>query len=232
MSGRSWFAVLTDAVYRFALSIMPATKRARQATRTAITRAKLIDGAYSILLAKGSVGFRLAAVSAETGISRGGLLHHYPTKEGLLAAVYENILHEMEQRTRDALQAAADDALLGALVEAARKRFFHESYRVVLDILSSSEAGGAVRRAQAEYYRPAHPHARFEWAERLAATGIDFKDAEVVTQYLWGAVKGAAIRAMVREDKEYNDRAIALSLELAEDWCRELRAGHQGPNSS
>lgn len=202
---------------------MPGTRRVPQDERSAITCAKLVDSAYRILLQRGHAGFRLADITRDAGVSRGGLLHHYPTKEHLIAAVYENILQAMEDQTRSLLRGLRDDEILAGLIEAAQTRFSDESYRVLLDILSSSEAGGPVRTAQADYYRPSHQTALDDWTDRLAKTGISHADASVVVQFLWGIGKGSAIRSMVRSDDEYNRRVNASALAMAERHCDNMR---------
>ena len=55
------------------------------------TKQILRDGGYF-------TRFSLAKVAAEAGVSKGGLLHHFPSKEALLTAVSQNLITQFEQQ--------------------------------------------------------------------------------------------------------------------------------------
>jgi AcrR family transcriptional regulator len=57
--------------------------------KTAARRAEIIDAALDAFAAAGYRGASLRAIAERVGISHAGLLHHFPTKEELLAAVLE-----------------------------------------------------------------------------------------------------------------------------------------------
>ncbi|WP_031299121.1 TetR/AcrR family transcriptional regulator [Sphingobium lactosutens] len=195
----------------------------RQSDRSAITRNKLMDATYRILRDVGHAGLRSANISSESGVSRGGLLHHYPSKEELVAAVYERILVDMEQNARSALVDVRNEDVLKQFVGVAQRRFFDESYRIVLDILVASGSEEPVIKVREAYSSPNYRMARLDWAERLADTGIGFDQASIVTRFLWATVKGTAIRALVRRDDVLEDRIMRSALRLAEQHCDALR---------
>jgi len=47
-------------------------------------RDRLLDAAETVIQRDGIASFTLDAVAAEAGVSKGGLLHHYPSKERLI----------------------------------------------------------------------------------------------------------------------------------------------------
>jgi AcrR family transcriptional regulator len=53
------------------------------------TRAKLLDATIAILVADGAAHLTLDAVAHQAQVSKGGLLHHFPTKEALLRGLAE-----------------------------------------------------------------------------------------------------------------------------------------------
>ncbi|WP_439578594.1 TetR/AcrR family transcriptional regulator [Elioraea sp.] len=69
------------------------------------TRERLLDAAESVVAARGVSALSLDAVAAEAGVSKGGLLHHFRSKEALLAALVERMAAEM-RATFDAVVAA------------------------------------------------------------------------------------------------------------------------------
>lgn len=48
---------------------------------------KLLDAAEAVVVRQGIANLTLDAVAAEAGISKGGLLHHFPTKDRLVEAL-------------------------------------------------------------------------------------------------------------------------------------------------
>ena len=89
------------------------TSRAR---RTADSRARILDAAVECLVEGGYAGATTLAVQGRAGVSRGRLLHHFPSREILLAAAAQ---HLAARRVHDALDRASDE-LSGCVDEAAR----------------------------------------------------------------------------------------------------------------
>ncbi|WP_439472091.1 TetR/AcrR family transcriptional regulator [Brevundimonas sp.] len=55
------------------------------------TRAELLEKALEVIAALGAKGFTLDAVAARTTVSKGALLHHFPTKMALLEGVVDHL---------------------------------------------------------------------------------------------------------------------------------------------
>jgi AcrR family transcriptional regulator len=71
-------------------SLSPArTKRRTNPERSAETRQQVMDAVISILNAKGFAALTNALIIADTGISTGALVHHFPTRQKLLIATVE-----------------------------------------------------------------------------------------------------------------------------------------------
>lgn len=58
--------------------------------------AALIENATKIILEKGVEQTSLQAVADASNLTKGGLLHHFPNKMALLAAVYEKTILDLE----------------------------------------------------------------------------------------------------------------------------------------
>ena len=50
-------------------------------------RDNLLDAAETVVMRQGIANLALDAVAAEAGVSKGGLLHHFPTKDRLVEAL-------------------------------------------------------------------------------------------------------------------------------------------------
>lgn len=61
------------------------------------TRTRLLDAAETIVAERGVGALTLDAVAAAAGVSKGGLLHHYRSKEALLTAIVARMAEEMRR---------------------------------------------------------------------------------------------------------------------------------------
>jgi len=59
-----------------------------------ITRKALLDSAREIVAEFGAINFTLEAVAARAGVSKGALLHHFPTKKGLVEAMVRDLVEQ------------------------------------------------------------------------------------------------------------------------------------------
>lgn len=66
--------------------------------------ATLIDNATQIILEKGVERTSLQAIADASDITKGGLLHHFPNKMALLAAVYEKLILDLAQEIEILMQ--------------------------------------------------------------------------------------------------------------------------------
>ncbi|MCW5313518.1 TetR family transcriptional regulator [Nostoc sp. KVJ3] len=81
---------------------MTATKKTKS---TSVTRNALLEAAGRVMVAHGSKALTLEAVAREAGVSKGGLLYHFPNKEALIAGMLQQLIdqkavslsHELEQ---------------------------------------------------------------------------------------------------------------------------------------
>ena len=67
------------------------------------TREKILQAAAQLVLS--SKQFTLEQVALEAKISKGGLLHHFPTKLELLSGLMTQLTHAFESRLQQALEA-------------------------------------------------------------------------------------------------------------------------------
>lgn len=89
-----------------------------------LAAADLLDAAIRVLIREGMGALTLDAVAREAGVSKGGLTHHYATKDALVAAMLE---HFADRLVRELDRFAADDPdLAGRRVRAMMKVAYPE----------------------------------------------------------------------------------------------------------
>lgn len=151
--------------------------REPNAAQPAGTRTRILDAAEKRLLARGPSGLVLDAVARDAGISKGGLLYHFPSKEALVEGLTERMLDEFD-RVQDELAAADSQtrgrwarAYLASTVSPAGQPA-DQSARLMAGILAGL-GGDAARLAGL--------HARFAaWHRRLGEDGADPVNAAIV----------------------------------------------------
>ncbi|MFE4502424.1 TetR/AcrR family transcriptional regulator [Rhodococcus sp. NPDC056743] len=67
------------------------------------TRDRILDALEKLLLVNGVAQVTLEAVAAQAGVSKGGLLYHFPSKEALLAAMIRRLGERSDQQLADAV---------------------------------------------------------------------------------------------------------------------------------
>ncbi|HEX6875796.1 MAG TPA: TetR/AcrR family transcriptional regulator [Nocardioidaceae bacterium] len=82
-----------------------AATRVPQEERTRAMRQRLLEATVELLVERGWSGTSTTLVSKRAGVSRGGQLHHFPTKNDLVLAAVE---HLSEVRGRELAEAAAE----------------------------------------------------------------------------------------------------------------------------
>lgn len=65
--------------------------RRRQADRSRETRRKLFDATVELLIERGYAGTSTQDVAKRAGVSRGAMLHHFPTRADLMSATLANL---------------------------------------------------------------------------------------------------------------------------------------------
>lgn len=61
-----------------------------------VMRRKILEAAIEAIIAEGVDGLTLDEVARRAGVSKGGLLHHYESKQVLQIALYEFLLSDLE----------------------------------------------------------------------------------------------------------------------------------------
>jgi AcrR family transcriptional regulator len=71
-------------------------------------RDRLLDAAERVASRSGLQNFTLEAVAHEAGVSKGGLLYHFPSKSALITAVVQRLADRCEADQHEALAEASD----------------------------------------------------------------------------------------------------------------------------
>ncbi|MBB4566175.1 TetR/AcrR family transcriptional regulator [Rhizobium leucaenae] len=70
-----------------------------------LVRQQLLEVAARLASEKGMTAVTLDAVSGASGVSKGGLLHHFPNKNTLLEALFDSLLERLDEAIEEAMRA-------------------------------------------------------------------------------------------------------------------------------
>jgi AcrR family transcriptional regulator len=61
------------------------------------TKGRIVDAAEEVVLRDGVARLTLEAAAAEAGLSKGGVLYHFPTRDALVAGMVDKIIEEFDE---------------------------------------------------------------------------------------------------------------------------------------
>jgi AcrR family transcriptional regulator len=135
----------------------------------ATTKARIVEAAEEVVLRDGVARLTLDAAAAEAGLSKGGVLYHFPSRDALVAAMVETIVEEYERDIERLLPdepgpGAFTRAYLGSTTDPSAPRPTRED-RLGAALLAAAASEPALL---APLQRAAD-----RWQERLEADGVD-----------------------------------------------------------
>ena len=183
--------------------------RRTQEERSSETQDKLARAAFELIREAGYANFRVASVAKAAGVSQGGQLHHFPTKDAMTLAAIEFGVSEAEYTTQghfDRYTRATDP--VDAIADDAHDYYFSANFDVSLDVTKSASGNPDLRRAIATTSRRYRDFAEQGWHDLLVERGWSRADAKGLVAMTTSLVRGFAIRAMIRPDRHEVDRLL------------------------
>jgi AcrR family transcriptional regulator len=168
------------------------------------TRTKLVQAANQVVLTKGVTGLTLEAVAREAGVSKGGLLYHFPSKQALI----EGMISELYEEYFDRLARAADEDDSVAGKGRWLRAYARSAFAGTEETTANSRATLLAAAAGApDLLQPIRDHFA-RWQELAESDGLDPAHATVIrlavegawfADFLGLAPPAAALRAEVLE---------------------------------
>jgi len=133
------------------------------------TKTRILDAAEEVVLRDGVARLTLDAAAAEAGLSKGGILYHFPTRDALVAGMVAKIIEEFDRDIdrrleHDAGPGSFTRAYIGATMEPSAPRPDRE------DRLGAALIAAAA--AQPDLLAPLQ-RAADRWQDRLERDGLD-----------------------------------------------------------
>lgn len=151
---------------------MAATKKpkSRSATREALLRA-----ASQVVIDKGVEALTLDAVAKQAGVSKGGLLYHFPNKDALMGGMVEQLIQDFETVLQTEFDQDDAPGTPGQWVRAyirATLRFSKQSLALIARLSSIAADSPNLLEAAKVYDQ--------QWRQRVETSGIDPTKATII----------------------------------------------------
>lgn len=195
----------------------PPAARAAIPTRSeqhARTHEALLDATIRCLVEHGYAGTTTQRIQEAAGVSRGALLHHFPSKSELLVAA---IHHTADIRLRHLGEVVADlgngPEALAQLVHAIRSAMTGPPFQAALELWAASRTDTQLRAAllPAEKRLGSALRAIFQQHAGLA----DPETARTAFESLMALVRGLEMTRLMRTDPTVADRIV-------DDWLHNV----------
>lgn len=198
--------------------------RRTQGERSAATRKKLLAATFETLVERGYAATSAPEVCERAGMSRGALLHHFPTKADL---VVEAVRQQTAQRGVELHQLGRSDAFTGDPVarvcDFTWAAFADETFHAALELWVAARCDSELLAALVPMERETARGLADLWHELPGdcppsdtAAGALFDDLVALTLHL---VRGMALQRTLRPDHGERERLFAIWKSMA---AREL----------
>lgn len=151
---------------------MAATKKSKPRSDT---REVLLRAASQVVIDKGVEALTLDAVAQQAGVSKGGLLYHFPNKDALMGGMVEHLIQDFEAVLQTEFDQDDAPGTPGQWVRAyirATLRFSKQSLALIAR-LSSIAADSPNLLETAKVYDQ-------QWRQRVETSGIDPTKATII----------------------------------------------------
>jgi AcrR family transcriptional regulator len=195
-----------------------------RASQLEATRRRILDAAVASLIKQGTAATTTVAVQQRAGVSRGALLHHFPTHAELLAATIDELVRRNEAAVHNALAGLLEnldpvDRATRVLADA----FSQPAYLTELELWAVARTDPQLRAA----LRAAERRARRDFdrvVNDLFAPLRDRPGCATVVMLSSEFVRGFALASVLRSDPARRAR-------LLESWIWAIRILLDQPSS-
>jgi AcrR family transcriptional regulator len=201
--------------------VKPRQRRTQEQRRTA-TRAALLSAAIRCLDKHGYGATTTVAVAAEAGVSRGAMLHHFPSKADLMLAVVEHVM-DLNSRYFEAERLAIGDPWerYAAMPDLRWQLALQPHGNALMEIMVGARSDEVVRERYGEFQERLSARQGRRLAERAAEAGLSVSEHDrAVSRAIVFAIRGLAIEKQIAPD---------LDPEPVMSVLRELKRRTMGP---
>ncbi|HKL45970.1 MAG TPA: TetR/AcrR family transcriptional regulator [Roseovarius sp.] len=210
---------------------MAQQKRRTQAQRTQETTSSLLEATLSCIKDKGLMNTSTTEVAQRANVSRGALLHHFPTKEILMAeALRSLLLQEAQEAERTANSVVEDLLTIDQFIDFVWERFSGDLYMVSMEFVNAARTDARIKAALVPVAQEFNDAYSRIW-EKIAGRSLDPKTQrrqKVEITAIMCLARGMATQTIWRDEPDLFRETIDYWKELLK-LSRASRDSDAGP---
>lgn len=192
--------------------IVPEARRS-QAERTASMRARLIDAAVDCLNRLGYSATTLSTIAEAAGVSRGGMLHQFPSKVDLMLTVVAYASGADERSHQPPALNDDDDKLAYFMsrTETTWTVLIQEPAMAKLEIMMAARSDSVLAAKLPDMFNSIEQNRRQRMWELAQEIGIEDREAiDAMVGLHMAAMRGLAMELLVTGDRDQVERSFDL----------------------
>lgn len=210
------------------------TNGTRQEERSAATRARLLQATFDCLVELGYARTSTPEILKRCGLSRGAMLHHYPTRADLVSEAVDYVL----QRQLDEFEAAftglpAETDRAAWAIEQLWRSFSGPSHYAWLELVVAARTDPALREKVREVIAHFEDGVRRLYRDIFPRSGSIDEIYRRTPQFAFAVLTGLSV-AGIYQDAERIDKGVESLKQLAtlvDDLYRGRMGGLPGPGT-
>ncbi|MCO7228519.1 TetR/AcrR family transcriptional regulator [Halomonas sp. CnH100-B] len=186
------------------------TKRQNQEERSRQTQARVTQATIECILAKGIRATSTVDVARQAGVSRGALVHHYPSKTLLMQAALEDLLsREVESVREMAVKVKAGELNFDSLLKALHEHFKGDLYMVTLEYLTNARTDPDIMKVLVPLAAKFNDSLEQIWEQLVASSKHTSHQNRVALNATLCMMRGMGAQSIWRDDPElYRDMLL------------------------
>lgn len=188
-----------------------------QEMKSARTRRKILEATLDSIHEDGFQRASTTEIVRRAGVSRGALLHHYPSKEVLIAAAVEFLLDaEIADIRKVAVAYAEKQLTIDDFIDDMWQRFSGRLFMITIEFLASARTDEKLRQAIVPVSLQFHRSLNEIWSHFFVNRTMAPQKVQVLLNTTLCLMRGMGIQTIVRKDPQY-------FMEMQESWKEILR---------
>lgn len=187
----------------------------------AATRSRLLDAAVESLIEEGAASTTTVAVQRRAGVSRGALLHHFPSQAELLSATVGELVRRNEEAVRDARASQRYDDPVEGAVQTLATMMAQPAFLAELELWAVARTDAALRETLLAAERSANREKDRVVGELFAPVADRPGHASVVAMTV-EFLRGLALSGVLRRSPARRRQLIAQWI-----WAAKILLDHR-----
>ena len=194
------------------------TPRRTQAERSAATQTKILEAAQYLIAERGLAHTSTQDIASQAQVSRGAMLHHFPSRASLIQATYAEMLRQEADRLRGfARTLHPGHNRLKALTEYIWERYQSGIFQVSMDYISEARVDADELAYVSDESRKFNEALNDVWNVELQAFDCDAETRQLMMNEFMCLVRGMAFQSQWRDDSEYFQKML-------QNWLSRARS--------